>query len=187
MIALWQDLQSGWTPPETMPREIYNDIKNNKNEYGKSLVAIAGFCATYNAKWFGGYAGVVKTKINTYRDYYDEAIRNIQKQMLNLLNVEFKCCDYISYSNITDALIYCDIPYQGTTQYGSNKDFDYDKFWAWVREMSKENIVLISEYNAPSDFEPIFEKTLTTTLDKNSRKKNTEKLFIYNKIINTQV
>ena len=44
--------------------------------------------------------------------------------------------------------------------------------------MSENNIVLISEYNAPCDFKCIFEKQLTTTLDKNSRKKDTEKLFI---------
>lgn len=177
LISMWQDLQKGWSPPETMSKEMYNDIKNNKNEYGKSLVAIAGFCATYNAKWFGGYAGIVKTKINTYRNYYDEAIRNIQKQILNLMDVEFKCVDYTYYSDYKNCLIYCDIPYQGTTQYGSNKGFDYDKFWNWVRDMSKNNIVLVSEYNAPDDFECIFEKTLTTTLDKNSRKKDTEKLF----------
>ena len=45
-------------------------------------------------------------------------------------------------------------------------------------KMSKNNIVLISEYNAPCDFKCKFEKQLTTTLDKNSRKKDTEKLFI---------
>ncbi|BDR74235.1 hypothetical protein K144316041_p20740 (plasmid) [Clostridium tetani] len=187
LISMWQDLQSGWTPPETISREMYNDIKKNKDKYGKSLVAVAGFCATYNAKWFGGYAGMVKTKINTYRNYYDEAIRNIKKQMLNLFDVEFKCCDYTSYNNITNALIYCDIPYQGTTKYGCNKNFNYNKFWNWVREMSKDNIVLISEYNAPNDFKCIFEKTLITTLDKSSRKKDTEKLFIHKNNLNKYI
>ena len=38
--------------------------------------------------------------------------------------------------------------------------------------------MLVSEYKAPDDFICIYEKTLTTTLDKNSRKKDTEKLFI---------
>ena len=32
-------------------------------------VGIAGFCATYNAKWFGGYAGIVQTKTGTVRNY----------------------------------------------------------------------------------------------------------------------
>lgn len=178
LIAMWNDLQSGWIPPETMSRETYKDIKDNKDEYAKALVAIAGFCATYNSKWFGGYAGIVKTKINTYRNYYDEAIRNIQKQMLNLMDVQFVHADYTYFTDYKDCLIYCDPPYQGTTQYGSSKGFDYDKFWNWIRLMSKNNLVLVSEYNAPEDFKCVFEKTLTTTLDKNSRKQDTEKLFL---------
>ena len=178
LIALWNDLQDTWRPPETISKEMYEDIKNNKDKYGKSLVAVAGFCATYNAKWFGGYAGIVHTKVNTIRNYYDEAIRNIIKQTLNLQDVKFQYVDYTYYSNIKNTLIYCDIPYQGTTQYGSNNSFDYDEFWEWARKLSDDNVVLISEYNAPEDFKCIYEKELTTTLDKNSRKKDIEKLFI---------
>lgn len=179
LISMWRDLQNGFEIPKEMSKEMYNEIKNNKENYPKSLVAIAGFCATYNAKWFGGYAGIVKTKVGTYRNYYDEAIRNIQKQVPKIKDVEFKYGDYRQYSNVKGALIYCDIPYQGTTQYGNNKDFDYEVFWNWVREMSETNIVLVSEYNAPDDFQCIWTKQLTTTLDKNSRKKDVEKLFIF--------
>jgi DNA adenine methylase len=175
---MWNDLQVGWKPPETLTREMYENIKNNKDEYSKSLVAIAGFCATYNAKWFGGYAGVVKTKINTYRDYYSESVRNILKQVDKLMDVKFIHADYTYFTDYKNALIYCDPPYQGTTQYGSSRDFDYDRFWNWVRKMSEHNGVFVSEYNAPDDFECIYEKTLTTTLDKNSRKNDTEKLFV---------
>lgn len=179
LIDMWQLLQAGWTPPETLSKETYEDIKNNKDKYGKALVSIAGFCATYNAKWFGGYAGVVKTKIGTFRNYYDEAIRNIQKQTLNLMDVEFIYADYTYFTGYKNCLVYCDPPYQETTQYGASKDFDYDYFWNWVREMSKDNLVLVSEYNAPDDFKCVFEKTLTTTLDKNSRKQDIEKLFLH--------
>jgi DNA adenine methylase len=178
LIDMWISLQNGWLPPEELTREMYEDIKNNKEEYGKALVAIAGFCATYNAKWFGGYAGLVKTKIGTYRNYYDESVRNIQKQMLNLMDVEFLNRDYTYFTGYKNCLIYCDPPYKGTTQYGTSKYFDYDKFWSWVREMSRYNTVLVSEYNAPKDFNCIYEKTLTTTLDKNTRKKDVEKLFV---------
>lgn len=179
LIALWNDLQSGWIPPEAMSKEMYIDIRDNKDKYGKSLVAIAGFCATYNAKWFGGYAGIVKTKENTYRNYYDEAVRNIIKQIKNLHNVKFIHGDYTHFNGVKNTLIYCDPPYQNTTQYGTSKEFNHNEFWDWVIEMSKDNIVLVSEYNAPDDFECIYEKTLTTTLDKNSRKKDIEKLFIH--------
>lgn len=177
LISMWRDLQKGWLPPLEISKEEYNDIKNNKDKYPQALVSIAGFCATYNAKWFGGYAGIVKTKTGIYRNYYNEALRNIQKQIPKIMDVDFRYGDYEQYTNVKNSLIYCDIPYQGTTQYGTCKNFNYDKFWNWVRNISKNNIVLISEYNAPEDFQCIWEKELTITLDKDSRRKNTEKLF----------
>jgi hypothetical protein len=47
--------------------------------------------------------------------------------------------------------------------------------------MSEKNIVLCSEYSAPPDFECIWSKELTTTLDNASRSKAVEKLFAYKK------
>ena len=177
LISLWNDLKSGWIPPIEMSKDLYNDIKTNKDEYGEALVAVAGFCATYNAKWFGGYAGRVKTKTGIIRDYYDESIRNIEKQKDKIVDVVFINKSFEDIIIPNGSLIYCDPPYKGTTQYGTSKNFDHELFWAKVREWSRNNIVLVSEYNAPEDFECIYEKSLTTTLDKNSRKKDTEKIF----------
>lgn len=177
LIAMWNSLKNGWRPPKEMSREMYEDIRDNMDNYDDNLVAIAGFCATYNAKWFGGYAGIVHTKTGTIRNYYDESIRNILKQLPKVQDVTFKHMCYTEINGVKDMLIYCDPPYQGRTGYKS--DIDYDEYWDWVRKLSKDNIVLCSEYNAPSDFIKIYEKTLTTTLDKNSRKKDTEKLFIH--------
>ena len=179
LIAMWNDLLLGWSPPKELDKELYTDIKVNKSNYKKSLVAIAGFCATYNAKWFGGYAGKVNTKIGTIRNYYDESIRNIIKQKDKLVGVNFIHNDFINLS-FKDSLIYCDPPYRGTTKYTQGNEFNHTMFWDKVREWSKNNIVLISEYNAPDDFICIFEKQLTTTLDKSSRKKDIERLFIHN-------
>lgn len=176
---MWNDLQKGWTPPKIVSKELYNNVKTHKEDYRESLVAVVGFCASYNAKWFGGYAGIVNTKINTTRNYYDESIRNIEKQMQYLKDVEFTYKDYNEYKDIEGCLIYCDIPYQNTTKYTNGNNFDYEDFWNWARVVSQKNIVLISEYNAPNDFKCIFKKELTTTLDKNSRRKGVEKLFIH--------
>lgn len=95
-------------PPEKITKEEYNNIKDNKDSYPKELVSIAGFCATYNAKWFGGYAGIVKTKNGTIRNYYDESIRNIIKQLDLLRDVEFVSGDYSRISKVKKSLIYCD-------------------------------------------------------------------------------
>lgn len=179
LIQMWKLLQDGWTPPSDISKEMYNDIKENKEKYEDATVSIVGFCATYNAKWFGGYAGVVNTKAGTTRNYYDESVRNILKQINKLKDVEFINADYTHFSTRRNALIYCDPPYEGTTQYGTSKEFHYERFWDWVREMSNHNIVLISEYSAPPDFINVYEKQLTTTLDKNSRKTDVEKLFIH--------
>ena len=149
----------------------------NKSGFLKQEVALAGLCATYNAKWFGGYAGIVHTKIGTERNYYDEAVRNVRKQVPMVKGVKFTCGDYLNIKPY-NAVVYCDPPYQGTTKY--KDDLNYDTYWNWVREISKDNIVLCSEYNAPSDFECIWSKELTTTLDKASRSKAVEKLFKYN-------
>ena len=148
----------------------------NKSGFLKQEVALAGLCATYNAKWFGGYAGIVHTKIGTERNYYNEAVRNVLKQVPMLKDVIFTCGDYLNIKPC-NAVVYCDPPYQGTTKY--KDDLEYDIYWNYVREISKDNIVLCSEYNAPSDFECIWSKELTTTLDKASRSKSVEKLFKY--------
>lgn len=178
LIAFWQEIQKGWNPLTdiAMSKEFYIQVRNNKDSYPKHIVALCGLCATYNAKWFGGYAGIVHTKIDTYRNYYDEAVRNVLKQKELIADVLY---GFKSYEDIDvkDTLIYCDPPYEGTTKY--KDDFNHKRYWDWVRKMSESNIVLCSEYNAPEDFECVWEKELTTTLDKASRSKAVEKLFKY--------
>lgn len=179
LIAFWQAIQQGWCPAdEKMNKEIYTDIKNNKDKYPKHIVALAGFCASYNAKWFGGYVGQVHTKIGTVRDYYDEAVRNVIKQAPKMRDVVFECDNFLnSHKEFKDCFIYCDPPYEGTTGYGQS--FDYKMYWNRIRELSSNNFVLCSEYKAPNDFRCIWSKSTECTLDKNSRHHSVEKLFVY--------
>ena len=178
LIDFWKQIQNGWNPLNdiNMTKDFYTDVKDNKEKYPNHIVALTGLCATYNAKWFGGYAGIVRTKIGTERNYYDEAVRNVLKQSEKIKDVHYINGDYTDIE-VHNALIYCDPPYEGTTKYKDG--FDHNKYWEWVRKMSIDNIVLCSEYNAPEDFECIWTKELTTTLDKNSRSKAVERLFTY--------
>lgn len=178
LIDFWKALQSGWQiQNESMSKELYDDIRQNKDKYPTHIVALAGFCATYNAKWFGGYAGIVHTKAGTIRNYYDEAVRNVIKQVSAIQGVNFICSDYRDIKVPQGAVIYCDPPYKETTGYQDS--IDYDHYWQWIRDVSKNNYVLCSEYEAPDDFECIWYKDLTTTLDNASRSKATERLFTY--------
>ena len=76
----------------------------------------------------------------------------------------------------------CDPPYQGTTGYKTGA-FDHDKFFDWCREQAKKNIVFVSEYNAPEDFDCVWQGEIKTNFS-STRKKAThnavEKLFKVN-------
>lgn len=95
-----------------------------------------------------------------------------------ITDIQFQCGDYEKlYSDKVDCLFYCDIPYKGTKQYGSSKNFDYDRFWNWAEKMSEKNIVLVSEHEAPSGWECIWQQEVKRTIDNTKRVKAVEKLF----------
>lgn len=177
LIALLKHIQQTTDDlPDTITEEEYNAVRTNSSKYPDWYVGLVGFCASYNGKWFGGYANGVKTKIGTIRNYTDEAIRNIKKQAPKLKGTIFVCGDFWKLG-VGHMVIYCDPPHHDTTKYATS-DFDYDKFYAWCKEMAKTNIVLVSEYWMPEDdFECIWEGKLKCTLDKSSRTDKTEKLY----------
>lgn len=186
LIALYQKLLSdkSLVLPQEVSKEHYNEVKqsykNNDGKFEDWYIGVVGFLASYNGKFFdGGYAGITKTKIGTIRNYYDEAKRNLLKQINFLENVSFGCGDYReTCSEFTNCLIYCDPPYKSTTKYLSCVDFNHDEFWDWVRKMSKDNVVVVSEEQAPNDFVSIWSTEVKRTIDNKSRSSVNENLFI---------
>ena len=96
-----------------------------------------------------GYAGKVRTKIDTVRDYYDESIRNILKQCDKLVGVEFTSKDYKEYSNLKNSLIYCDPPYGNTTKYDGANTFGYQEYWDWCEKCQKTILFLFLNTTLP--------------------------------------
>lgn len=82
-----------------------------------------------------------------------------------------------------ECVIYCDIPYKGTKKYhhdGEKLAFDYEAFYNWVREKSKDGYkIYISEYQMPSDFKEVLTIEAQSRLNDKSPKKVKEKLFTY--------
>lgn len=164
-----------------MDKDTYKDIRENKEKYPNYMVAIAGILASYNSKWFAGYAKTHIAKAPSdknvvVRNYYQESINNVLKQMPNLIDVKFICGDYKTIET-SNAMIYCDPPYENTT--GFKDKFNHSDYWEWVRKVSVDNFVLCSEYQAPDDFIEIWSGDVKITLDNASRSKSTEKLFTY--------
>lgn len=70
-----------------------------------------------------------------------------------------------------------DIPYKGVKQYGTSKNFNYNRFWNWAEKMSVNNIVLVSEHVAPENWDCIWKQEITRMIDYTKRTKAVEKLF----------
>ena len=179
LIAFLKALSNGYEPPYDISEKEYRYIKEHQSEYSDELLGYVGFQLSYGAKWFDSYRRDKQGK----RNYAHEAYRNIKKQAPNLKGIKFNCCDFRTIKNISGFVIYCDPPYRVTTKY-SVDDFPYEKFYDWCREMAKDNVVLVSEYSMPDDFECIWEKETKVLIDsnRNSNDKGNnriEKLFIY--------
>lgn len=179
LIELLKGVQNGYELPEFISEQDYKYIREHKDD-DKVLSGFVGFGCSFGGKWFGGYA---RNKTNT--NYALQSKKSLLKDMDTLMDVEFTCQDYRNVILPNDCVVYADPPYNGTTGYGKEK-FNSDAFWEYMRNISKEHLVFISEQNAPEDFIPIWEKPFTRTLDvnKNNQFKVTEKLFIheFNKI-----
>ena len=136
--------------------------------------AMEFFASFSNGGFPRGYAKNTPT-----RNYFQEAYRNMEKQAPNLKGIVFKSQNYWELEPVKNALIYLDPPYQNTKHYGyaNQGKMDYDKFWDWVRDLSKDNFVFISEQTAPDDFEVIWTQNVKRTTGKDNNFKAVEKLF----------
>jgi len=182
---MWIELENGWVPNKDYTKKCYDFIKNNKEEF-LHITGYVGINCSYSGKWFGGYAGIVKTK-GGIRNYQSEAYRNTIKQVQNIKGIKFVHSSYEDLEIPNNSIIYCDPPYDNTTKYKDS--FNHSEFWEWCREMAKKgHKVFISEYNAPNDFECVWQKEVKSSLSANGgvggNKNSIEKLFIYKEVNN---
>lgn len=173
LIYLYNALKDGWLPPDHLSVEEYKLIKLAKPS---ALRAFVGFGCSYAGKWFGGYA-----KDKTGRNYCLNAKNSLLKRLDAIKKCEFSCRNFDSFYP-KDSLIYCDPPYSGTSGYGYFKTkFNHVYFWEVVRRLSKQNTVLVSEYEAPDDFNAVLSITTKTDIRNSQGLKSAreEKLFQY--------
>lgn len=174
LIAMWQALQNGWTPPDVVTKEEYYRVKANMDE-NPALTGFVGFGCSFGGKWWGGYA-----KDKRGDDYCGQAKRGLLKDLVGIQSATFTCLDYRDVEIPDGAVVYCDPPYVNTTGYTVGQ-FDTDDFWDYMRQLSKRCDVYISEESAPDDFECIWSKEKVRTLEKsdNVGRVKVEKLFKY--------
>lgn len=180
IIEMFNKLKSGWDPKINYTKDEYNYIKENMDQ-NKYLTGYVAINCSYSGKWFGGYAGITKTK-NGIRDYQAEAYKNVMAQVENLRDVDLYCSSYDLIQIKNKSVIYCDPPYKNTTKYKDS--FNHDLFYEWcLQKHSEGHLVFISEYSMPEDlFEVVWYKDVKSSLSANGSiggsKNSTEKLFV---------
>lgn len=129
--------------PDEVTEEEYKAIRDDKENYPSWLVAFVGFGISFSGKWFGGYC---RDKRGTNYTLYCK--NSLGRKTKKLKDVTFTSYSYDEFP-LSDkpSLIYCDIPYKNTTDYGSVKPFNHEHFYKWCLEMeNKGHCVLVSEY-----------------------------------------
>ena len=161
LIAMWESLQDGWEPPTEITEEEYHAIREGRKDVSKALMAFVGFGCSWGGKWFGGYAR------ENGRNFAKNAHNSLLKQIKNLQNVNFFQANFLQTEPLEDNMvIYCDPPYKETTGYDGAGNWEPKKFWNRVRELTdKGHKLLVSEYQAPEDFEIIWQRQTKTDLN----------------------
>lgn len=99
------------------------------------------------------------------------------------LNTTVHNKSYNEFKSI-NSVIYCDPPYSDTAGYSVGK-FNHEEFYDWVRNESKNNIVLISEFKAPEDFICIYSFEFTQGAGNSARV--TEKVFTHKSALKNEI
>lgn len=186
LIALFNHLKNDGELPDEITVEQYADCRahyrSGDTYYPDWYIGAVGFLAGYKGRFYeGGYATTPSIDEDNPKSHYEEAKEELLFQMKSLIDVEFIVSDF-SKLNPTHSMIYCDPPYAGVK--GCNavtKQFNHKLFWDKATEWSKngDNIVLISEKEAPEYFDTLWEQDITQA---KSKKYTPEKLFIHSSL-----
>lgn len=146
LIALWEALQRGWTPPENVTEDMY---AFQRNAPVSALRGFVGYGCSFGGKWFGGYARHSGKCCPIPTSSAIHSSSSLVRKAGRVSGANFFCLDYRDLLIPNGSVVYCDPPYAGTTGYGHTGAFDSDEFWKWVTSMAHYATVFVSEYSAP--------------------------------------
>ena len=179
LIGMYQAIQDGsFTPPETVTEEEYRALKDSDPS---PLRAFAAFGASFGGKEWGGY-GRSKGAREDRGGVAAETRRSLDKSAKAGMfdsHVVFRASSVFTLDlpdDLTDTVIYCDPPYDGTTGYRT-VSFDTAKAWDLYRSWADRGAhVYVSEYSGPESF-LVDTFTPQGSMGREKRNRVTEKLF----------
>lgn len=176
IILLFKALKKNWIPPEKCDEKQFDMLKASKEH--SALRGFIGVACSYSGIFFSGY----RTHAGK-RNYMTNSKNGFLKMVPSLKYINFLSArDYREFDP-EGLTIYCDPPYKGNGFHSEHfSSFDSESFWETMRLWSKNNLVIISEYNAPKDFICIWKKQIKSNYNV-SVIHRTEKLFIYSRVL----
>lgn len=158
IIEMWKAVQGGWIPPTDCSEEEYDKLRHlttvssaEKGFIGHSCSFGGQYFSSFKNKYLHGVSTEQKQK--RIAGQSDRVVR-IGKEVTG---VDFSAGDYEQFDGLRNYVIYCDPPYDGSTNSYYTEDrrlrkFEHDNFWDWCRKIGRDNIVFVSGYNVPDDF-----------------------------------
>ena len=155
LIALLNKVKTGIGEYKYIDKDSWMDVRANigTDKYEDWFTGYAGFICGFRGKWFEGYAG----------DYQVGGYNSLLREQELLKDIVFSTAEYDDVVIENNSIVYCDAPYIGTYGYMTGK-FDFKKYYAWLKEISKNNLVLISEYSMPHGFKEIDSWIMNNTI-----------------------
>lgn len=179
VIMMWKRAQKGWIPPTSCTEKRYNELKHSRSSAEKGFI---GHQYSFAGQYFKGYRGLY----GNHQEYI-KASENVKAIGQLVTDVEFTHGSYKQFSLLKNYIIYCDPPYTNTSYYFDEEhnrlSFDQLEFWEWCLQMSKHNIVFVSEYSCPikhKSIKKVYEKHVKLSGASPIQRKRTEKLYMIN-------
>ena len=153
--VMFERIQHGFKLPTEISEEEYYIVKAMPSDTLEQIATkcFVGFGCSFSDKWWGGYARN-KRGDDFCKNAYNSTLRKSDK----MKDVGFFSMDYSEFLCPADSLVYCDIPYKGTTQYSAVGAFDHEAFYTWAKSQ-KQCRILVSEYehNVPEGARVVWE------------------------------
>lgn len=180
LIALYQAVQSGWRPPDTVSRETWQAAKALPDT--DPMKAFCGFGCSFGGKWFGGYAPPRwRPKTSTHHGGINNPTVSTTRMLGRRITdrtIHFAAIDFLSVEpGPTERLIYCDPPYAGTTDYDGAPPLDRAIFERRIAAWSRYTLVFVSEYAFPLG-ECIWSAPTTLKVSGGTGEARTERLYL---------
>lgn len=166
LVELWKKVVAegvDWLPTSLEEVEANYHAYKDAQDMSDPLTAWYGVACSFGGKWYGGVARSSHNGGFDGAGLYGEQARSTEKKAASMRacpDLTLLCSSYDELEIPDGAVVYCDPPYSGgktRTKAHRFEQFDVDAYYGWVRELSRRCVVVCSTFDAPEDFEVLYD------------------------------